>query len=170
MRSSVDGVRVVGVVPRLRARVVLISITHATIHTEGSPVSEYNPFQEIERAIGQMSEQFGMGLGEIPMDVVDEGETFRVHVDLPGVDPSEVEVSLHEGHRLTVDVDQEAYVETSDGRYVRRERHRDAASRTISLPAPVDEDSASATYDDGVLTVTLDKRTTDDEGTDIPVN
>lgn len=133
-------------------------------------MSEYNPFQEIERAIGEMGEQFGMTLGEIPIDVVDEGETFLVHADLPGVDPSEVEVALHDGHQLSIEVEREAYSEESDGRYVRRERHRDARSRTISLPAGVDEKSASATYDDGVLSVTLEKQRTTDDGTDIPVN
>jgi HSP20 family protein len=102
-------------------------------------VSEYNPFQEIERAIGEMSEQFGVTVGEIPVDVVDEGDQFLVHADLPGVDPSEVEVSLHDGHRLSIDVEHEATTETTDGRYVRRERRRDARSRTISLPSPESE-------------------------------
>lgn len=133
-------------------------------------MSEYNPFQEIERAIGQMSEQFGVGFGEIAVDVVDREDTFLVHADLPGVDPDEVEVALHDGHQVTIEVERESFAEENEGRYVRRERHRDAVSRTVSLPAPVDEDSASATYDDGVLTITLEKRTTDDESTDIPVN
>lgn len=133
-------------------------------------MSEYNPFQEIERAIGQMSEQLGMQLGEIPVDVLDEGDSYRVHADLPGVDPGEVEVTLQEGHRLTIDVDRTAYSEESDGRYVRRERHRDERSRTISLPGAVDEESASASYEDGVLSVTLEKQTSEGDGTDIPVN
>ena len=120
---------------------------------EGVFVSEYNPFQEIERAIGQMSEQFGMSLGEIPVDVIEVDDQFEVRADLPGVDPDEVEVSLHDGHQLSIEGEHEAYLESDDGRYVRRERHHDAVSRTVSLPAPVEEDSASATYSDGVLTV-----------------
>lgn len=133
-------------------------------------MSESNPFEEIERAIGQMSEQLGMGAGEITVDVVEADGTYIVEADLPGVDPGAVEVSLHDGHQLSIDVEREAYDEDRDGRYVRRERRRTAASRTISLPSRVDETSASATYEDGVLRVTLEKETTEGEGTDIPVN
>lgn len=133
-------------------------------------MSEDDPFEEIERVIGQVTEQFGTATGAVPVDVVDADDSVRVRADLPGTDPEDVEVSLHDGHRLSIDVAGDASAEARDGRYVRRERRRQSVSRTISLPAPVDEESASATFENGVLTVTVDKRDAGDEGTEIPVN
>ena len=49
-------------------------------------------------------------------------------------------------------------------RYHRRERRRQAVSRRIALPAPVKRENAAATYNNGVLTVTLPKRSGGDDG------
>jgi len=43
-------------------------------------------------------------------------------------------------------------------------------SRRIPIPEPVDRDGATASYDDGVLTVTLPKRSSDDAGHNIDVS
>ncbi|TKX78973.1 Hsp20/alpha crystallin family protein [Halorubrum sp. SD626R] len=49
-------------------------------------------------------------------------------------------------------------------RYHRRERRGRSVSRTIRLPEPVERAEATASYDDGVLTVTLPKRSASDAG------
>jgi len=49
-------------------------------------------------------------------------------------------------------------------RYHRRERRSRSVSRTIRLPEPVERAEATASYDDGVLTVTLPKRSASDAG------
>lgn len=49
-----------------------------------------------------------------------------------------------------------------DVRYHRHERHRRAVSRRIPIPEPVERGGATASYDDGVLTVTLPKRSSSD--------
>jgi len=51
--------------------------------------------------------------------------------------------------------------EHDDGpeRYLRRERRRRTVRRRLTMPGPVAEDEVTASYDDGVLTVTLPKRT-----------
>ncbi|EMA61386.1 Hsp20/alpha crystallin family protein [Halorubrum lipolyticum] len=47
-------------------------------------------------------------------------------------------------------------------RYHRHERRRRAVSRRVPIPEPVERDGATASYDDGVLTVTLPKRSSSD--------
>lgn len=136
-----------------------------------------NPFEEIERAFERMSEQFeqvdrvgpGAFVGGIRVDVEDRAEEYVVHADLPGFDREEIEVELSE-QTLSLSADSERETEVRDETYLRRERRRTGARRSIHLPEPVVGGETRATYENGVLTVTLPKRTPGNQGTDIPVN
>lgn len=142
-------------------------------------MSRSNPFDEIERMFDQLSDQFetidptdiGIRAGEVPIDLVDEGDRLVVVADLPGYESENIDVSLPSERSLRIRAereDREAVGE--EGTYVRRER-RESVRRSVSLPDAVDEDATSASYEEGVLTVTLPKRNADtDEGHSIPVN
>jgi HSP20 family protein len=134
-------------------------------------MSDRDPFGELERAFDLLNDQLGAGATSVPTDVVDEGETFVVHADLPGFQKSDIDVQLVEDRKLTVTATASEEREAHGGTYVQRERHQQSASRTVVLPEPVDEGATSATYEDGVLTVRLPKSAlADDDGTEIPVN
>lgn len=138
-----------------------------------------NPFEEIEELMNRMSRQFeesmgGPDLGElaggggVAVDVADRGDEFAVTADLPGYRPEDVEVSLR-GERLRIEAERAEESEAGDGddeqgRYIRKERRRESASRSIALPEEVDEAGTSAQFRNGVLTVTLPKANADDEG------
>ncbi|MFC7173113.1 Hsp20/alpha crystallin family protein [Haloplanus litoreus] len=57
--------------------------------------------------------------------------------------------------RLTVRAESEMESSSDDDSYVRRERHHRTVRRTIHLPVAVDGENATATYRNGVLTVTV---------------
>lgn len=125
-------------------------------------------FDEIERMFGLLSDQFGTGSRNVATDVIDEGDAFVVSADLPGYVADDIDVSMLDPRTLHVIAETER--ERTGDRYVKRERRRETVDRRIALPDPVDVADASASYDNGVLRVRLEKRTTDDEdGTDIPV-
>lgn len=127
-----------------------------------------DPFGEIEELFDQFS-QLGSPLGgSLPVDVLDSDDEIVVHADLPGRDPKSIAVQLDENRTLTIEVEQDDT--QAEGRYVTRERTREQVSKSISLPAAVDESETEASYDRGVLTVRLTKLSGDSEGTDIPVN
>ncbi|MFW6437109.1 MAG: Hsp20/alpha crystallin family protein [Halococcoides sp.] len=141
-----------------------------------------NPFDDIERMVESMSEQFG-GFnpgaltpgGAAPVDVVDTGETFEVTVDLPGFSPEEIDLRVIEATTLVIsaesDAEETAESESEDAIVVRSERSSRSVERSITLPAAVDEEAAEAAYEQGVLVVTLPKREVEsDEGESIPVN
>lgn len=124
---------------------------------------------EIDRLFGLLSEQFGTHRAGVAVDVVDEGEAVVVRADLPGYDAAAVDVTLLDPRTLRITAERER--SESAGRYVKRERRERTADRTVTLPDPVDGDDADATYDAGVLTVRLSKRSGDDgTGTDIAVD
>lgn len=127
-----------------------------------------DPLEDIERVFGLLSQQFGTELAGVPTDVVDAGDAFVVLADLPGFDREAIDVTLSEGRTVEIAATRERDDDV-DGRYVRRERRRRAADRTVTLPAAVEPDGAAATYEDGVLRVRFPKASSDDEGETIPV-
>jgi len=135
-----------------------------------------NPFEEIERMFERMSEQFDdlqpgrMAAGSVLVDLKDRGDAFVVTADLPGFDREDIEVELRED-TLELSASSETTEETGTEEFLRRERRRSDVSRSVYLPEPVVAEETSATHENGVLTVTLPKRTAGEgEGTDIPVN
>lgn len=108
--------------------------------------------------------------GDVPVDVVDEGNAFVVVADLPGYETDDIEVELHDERRLDITAEREEEREYDDGTVVRRERRTEHRSRTVTLPEPVLAEETEAGYENGVLKVRLGKETSDSEGTDIPVN
>lgn len=127
-----------------------------------------DPFGEIEELFDQFA-QLGEPLaGQFQLDVIDADTEILVKADLPGRDPSSVSVQLEDSRTLTVEVPD---ADTSgEGRFIMRERTRQSGSRSVTLPAAVDETETEATYDRGVLTVHLPKLSGDGDETDIPVN
>lgn len=139
-------------------------------------VNRRNPFEDIERMFDRMSEQFEdvgevteMETGRISVDVAEDGEEVTVTADLPGFDKDDIDISVRDG-RLTIRAQRDEETEESqEETYHRRERIHREVSRTLRLPADVEEENASATYQNGVLTVTLPKAKTDPEGHSIDV-
>jgi HSP20 family protein len=127
-----------------------------------------NPFDDIERFFERMNRSLGdvgtmPGLHDVAVDVAETDTEIVVTADLPGFEKSDVSISLS-GRDLTLEADhEERREETDDARYVRRERTRQRLSRTVRLPDEVDEESASATYRNGVLTVTLPRATVEED-------
>ena len=98
-------------------------------------------FEGIERMMDEMTGDDAAGFAsETHVDVYDEGETLRVIADLPGVRKEAVELKF-DGEVLTVSASGE-----------RREY-----DERIRLPARVDEHSASATFNNGILQATFRK-------------
>ena len=106
-----------------------------------------------------------MGEWAPPMDVAEGKDAVTVTAELPGVDPKEIAVTL-EGDLLTLKGEKEA--EETDERRHRTERTWGMFMRIVRLPAPVDAGKVTATFKNGVMTVTLPKAM-GAKGTLIPV-
>ena len=126
------------------------------------------------------------GARDVDVDVVEDDEAITVVADLPGFDADDVDVELRDD-ALVIAGSREESIESPDGgdaddsaddggdgdgaRYHRRERRLRSVSRRVPIPEPVEADAATASFDAGVLTVTLPKRSPDDDrGHTIDVN
>lgn len=97
--------------------------------------------------------------GQIRIDVKENGSAYTITAEIPGVRKEDIHVTV-EGGMVTVraEVKQED-AQTRDDKVLRSERYFGAVSRGIQLPHDVDQSQAKAKYDNGVLTLTLPKKT-----------
>ncbi len=94
-------------------------------------------FDEIERMMGAATED-GTSAANSHVDVYDEGDQLRLVADLPGTSKEDVSLQC-DGESLTIEAG-------TEGQF--RER--------LQLPTRVDEHSADATFNNGVLEVSFD--------------
>ena len=87
------------------------------------------------------------------MDLYRSGDHYVLHADLPGVDPESVDVSV-DGGILTVTARRSERTE-HDVQWLTSERFTGGYMRRLSLGQDIDADHIAATYQNGVLTVTL---------------
>jgi HSP20 family protein len=96
----------------------------------------------------------GGGLSRV--DVRDTGKAIEVVAELPGMEESDLEVSVADG-LLTIRGEKISEREERDQGYLLRERSFGHVERSIPLPEGLDVDAAKATFQSGLLTVTIPK-------------
>jgi HSP20 family protein len=83
-----------------------------------------------------------------------DGTSLRIRVDLPGVDPKEIELTARD-NQLTLKGERKAEKEQQNGNCLSQEVQYGAFARTFTLPEGVTADGLQARYHDGVLEVTI---------------
>ncbi|MBT8216938.1 MAG: Hsp20/alpha crystallin family protein [Acidimicrobiia bacterium] len=110
-----------------------------------------DPFEEMDRVMNQVGGRWRGGL--MPMDAFEKEGVYTLKFDLPGVEPDHVDLTVDSGVlRVTVDRKME---DTEGANWLLRERATGTTSREIRLGNRLDSTAVEASYDQGVLTVTL---------------
>lgn len=108
------------------------------------------------RTVGTILRTNGADKFAPTLDIAESPEAYMIHVDLPGVQPEDVKVEMHEG-RLLISGKRSTGTDQKDRNYHRVERVSGSFSRMIALPSEVDNEKIDASYEHGVLTVVLPK-------------
>ena len=104
------------------------------------------------------------------MDVIDLGDKIEVKAELPGISENDVTLTLSDGI-LTLSGERKQEVEEQSKGYYLKEISSGSFSRSIRLPANIDEDKINATFKNGILIVTVPKIATAPENVKtIPIN
>ncbi len=98
---------------------------------------------------------FGEG-AEKPIDMYQTDEEVVVKASVPGVKPEQVDVTIT-GDTLTIKGETKTEEEVKKENYFRKERSYGAFSRSILLPSSLQTDKAEASFENGVLTLTIPK-------------
>ncbi|HKX38437.1 MAG TPA: Hsp20/alpha crystallin family protein [Burkholderiales bacterium] len=126
-------------------------------------ITRYDPFEDFFKDFGKgfWVKPYAMPAEtELTMkiDVKEDDKAFSVKADIPGVKKEDIQVDVDEDH-VSVRAEAKQEKEEKKGeKVVYSERSYGMVSRSFSLPAAVDAKGAKAEYKDGVLSLTLPKK------------
>jgi HSP20 family protein len=137
----------------------------------------WNPFQALHQEIDRLFADFGRGFPSLgwgrnafdvspfwaggqeltpAVDVVDKGTSFQITAELPGLDEKNIEVALADDV-LTIKGEKSEEKEEKKKNYYRSERSFGSFQRSFELPESVDQGKIEASFQKGLLTITMPK-------------
>ena len=128
-------------------------------------ILRYNPaddtFDDLFRGFFMRPVRFeGQQEVQIKVDVSEDEKAYTVHAEIPGVKKEDIHVTI-DGGQVAISAEAKNEKEVKEGEKVlRSERYYGKVSRTFTLAQDVDEATAQAKYNDGVLELRLPKRVT----------
>jgi HSP20 family protein len=109
----------------------------------------YDPFRTFDRTFDRVVARRSW----MPMDAVRHDQHVELRFDLPGVSPESIDVEIE---RNVLTVRAERTWEPAEGAQVLvRERPQGSVTRQVTLGESLDADRLEASYDAGVLTLTI---------------
>ncbi len=115
----------------------------------------HDPFRGVEWPVHEAATTAWQPL----VDIFEEPDAIRLVAEIPGVKPEDVRISV-ESNLLTINGTKEQVAEEKAEKVHRYERTYGAFERTFRLSTSIDPNKIKATYDLGVLTITLPKAET----------
>jgi HSP20 family protein len=135
-------------------------------------LTRWDPFNELSNMRSVLDRLFDQSFGRFPalrtagedlgastlgLDVFETDDEYVVKAAVPGVDPKDVDIQV-EDDILTIKGESQQKDEVNEDNYLRRELRYGSFQRSLRLPPTVDTEKATATFEHGVLKLTLPKK------------
>ena len=91
-------------------------------------------------------------------NIVDEEDRFILELAAPGLEKGDFNIKVEKGS-IIISVDKSQTIDSNEGKYKRKEYNYTAFKRSFLLPEETDTDNIVAKYQDGILTMTIGKKT-----------
>ena len=115
-----------------------------------------DPFRDLDRLLSQQVFGTVARPAAMPMDAYRKGHDFYVHLDLPGIDPDSIDLTV-EQNVLTIRAER-PQLSPEGAEMIVSERPTGSFSRQLFLGESLDADAVAADYRAGVLTLTIPVR------------
>ena len=92
----------------------------------------------------------------LAIDVLETNDSLVIKSSLPGVKPEDIDITVT-GEVLTIKGETRSEDKVEDANYLRQERRYGAFLRSVQLPGNLRSDKAEASFENGVLTLTIPK-------------
>jgi HSP20 family protein len=136
-----------------------------------STIARWDPAQDFAHLRNTMDRLFDQRFSRLPgfrggdelsatnlgLDIYETGVEYIVKAAIPGVDPADVDISV-EDDVLTIKGESKKEEEESGETWIRRELSFGSFQRSLRLPPTVEAEKAQATFENGMLKLTLPKR------------
>ncbi len=118
-------------------------------------MTNFDPFRELDNMERSF---FGNGsvISAFRTDVSDTGDAFKLEAELPGFSKDDIKIDI-ENDCLTISAERKFDDEDKKKNFVKRERFYGSYSRSFDVTG-IDTDAIEASYNDGVLTLTMPKK------------
>ena len=143
-------------------------MTPARYNYANAKLQRWDPFRHLsslreeidrlfDRPLGSgAAEELWLGGGWPSVDLFEDRDQLVVKVEVPGLKKEDIDISLHDGV-LAISGERKTEEKYQEAETHHTERFVGRFHRALSLPMAVQTDKTNATYQDGVLTITLPK-------------
>src|SRR3954454_17960916 len=135
-----------------------------------SMITRWDPFREMAQLQDRVNRLFqesstagreeGMSTASFapPVDIYENEHNIVLKMEVPGVDQKDIDIRI-ENQTITVRGERKFEKEVKEEKFHRVERRYGTFVRSFSLPNTVDTENVTASSDNGLLTITLAKKT-----------
>lgn len=92
------------------------------------------------------------------LNIIEVENGFRVELAAPGIAKEDFKIDVDKDNKLLISVDKKTENEEKKEHYLRREFGITQFKQTLLLPEDADKDAIAASYENGVLTITIPKK------------
>lgn len=125
-----------------------------TLAPDTDPLRRDSLGEMVEGLSQNLSKNFSAGfVGGPGVDAVNTPSAFELHIDLPGVDPVDVDVTV-DGHNVTIEASR-SFDPGAQAEIVHSGRRHGSLSRTFALAQDLDPEQLSARSEHGVLVISV---------------
>jgi HSP20 family protein len=123
------------------------------------------PFNQLRTEVDRLFESFPFRLPTLKfgrfaatpaLDMTETDQAYKISVELPGIDPNDVEVTFDDG-LLRITGEKKDEREANERGFHLSERSYGAFERAIALPSAANPEKIDAKFRNGLLTVTIAK-------------
>jgi HSP20 family protein len=117
-------------------------------------ITTFDPFaRDFQRQVDRLTRHAFGQAGGMPLDVVRHENDVTLRLDVPGIDPEQIEVTVDRGI-LTISGKREEE-RTENDKFFVRERTMGTFTRRMRLPESLNAEAVEASYANGVLEVRI---------------
>ena len=110
------------------------------------------------RPVGLEGTHNQQAYGQFRVEVSENEQAYVIHAEIPGVKKEDISISI-DADQVAISAEVKNEKQANEGtRVLRSERYYGKVHRAFALGQPVDENGASAKYQDGILELTLPKK------------
>jgi HSP20 family protein len=131
-------------------------------------LTRFEPFRDLVSLQNQMNRVFqdwGRGSDELltsgtfvpPVDIYEDEHNITLKLEVPGIQEKDLDIQL-ENNTLTVKGERKFETEEKEENFHRIERRYGSFVRSFTLPNTVDPENVQASYENGIVKITLAKR------------